>query len=211
VIWVPLLFFDPKPMKRISTRDRSRTVTVVKLVAVIATLVTLTSLSSMAQATQFYVATNGNDASDGSIGAPFLTLTQAQAAVRAALPAATGPVNVWVRGGTYYLAQPLVFSTADSGSQTVPVTYASYSNETAVISGAVRLTPSWSPFGPNTNILAASIGTGYNFDLLFVNGINQVMARYPNYSAATNILNGYAADCILIGRQLFKSVIHLLN
>lgn len=54
-------------------------------------------------AADYFVATNGSDANAGTIGAPFLTLTQAQVAVRAALPTATEPVNVWVRGGAYFV------------------------------------------------------------------------------------------------------------
>ena len=147
-----------------------------------------------AGAVDFYVATTGSDTNAGSFVAPFQTLGKAQLAVRAALPSATGPVHVWVRGGTYYLGSTLEFGTADSGSVSVPVTWSGYSNETAVISGAVPLSPSWSTY--SGNIQVATIGTGFDFDMLFVDNELQVMARYPDYDPNITILNGYASDAI---------------
>ncbi len=143
---------------------------------------------------EFYVATTGSDSNDGTLSAPFLTLSNAQLAVRAALPTATEPIHVWVHGGTYHLSQPLEFTPADSGSASVPVTYAGYSNETAVLSGAIPLSTTWSTY--SENIQVADIGAGLAFDVLFVNDTQQVLARYPNYDATIDILNGYAADAI---------------
>lgn len=150
------------------------------------------------QAVDFYVSTIGNDAHDGSSGAPFLTLAQAQSAVRDVLLSASEPIHVWVEGGTYYLSEPLAFGPLDSGSETVPVTYAGMSNETVVISGAVTLTPSWSSY--SGSILVADIGTGYSFDVLFADGDQQVLARYPDYDEDTVILNGYANESAIVSR-----------
>ena len=149
-------------------------------------------------AADFFVATNGSDANPGTLAAPFLTLTQAQTSVRAALPSATGPLTVWLRGGTYYPGQTIRFAPQDSGSATVPVTYSAYSNEVVTWSGAIRLNPSWSV--SSGNIMVATIATNLDFDGLFVNGAPQVLARYPNYSPGTAILNGYNAACISSNR-----------
>ena len=119
-------------------------------------------------AADYFVATNGSDANAGTIGTPFLTLTQAQAAVRAALPTATEPVNVWVRGGTYYLGQSLEFGPQDSGTSVAPVTYSAYTNETVTLSGAIKLNPTWTTY--SGNIMVANIGAGLDIDGLFVNG-----------------------------------------
>jgi autotransporter-associated beta strand protein len=144
-------------------------------------------------AADFYVAANGNDANPGTISAPYLTLTQAQASVRATLPSATGPINVWVRGGAYYLGQTLNFGPADSGSDTVPVTYSAYSNEVVTLSGAIKLNPTWTTY--SGNIMVANIGTNLDIDGLFVNGLQQVLARYPNYNTNAVILDGYDGTC----------------
>lgn len=49
------------------------------------------------------------------------------------------PGSVWLRGGTYYLSEKLVFSAEDSGSQAASVVYYAYGQELPVISGGVRL------------------------------------------------------------------------
>ncbi|MDF7799088.1 right-handed parallel beta-helix repeat-containing protein [Pontiellaceae bacterium B1224] len=145
-------------------------------------------------ALDYYVATTGNDSHAGSMNAPFQTLEKAQLAVRAALPSAIDPIHVWVRGGTYYLGSALEFGTTDSGSASVPVTYSGYSNETVIISGAIPLSPTWTTH--SGNIQVATVGSGLDFDMLFINNDLQVMARYPNYDEDTAILNGYASDAI---------------
>lgn len=100
------------------------------------------ALCLQAPALDFYVAPSGSDTNAGSYGTPFLTLERAQRAVRSALPTASEGINVWAREGTYYLRAPLEFGVADSGSASVPVSYAAYSNETVVLSGAIPLSVS---------------------------------------------------------------------
>ena len=141
---------------------------------------------------EYYVAGTGSDMNPGTIKSPFLTLEKAQSVVRADLLTATEGITVWIRGGTYYLDQPLVFGPDDSGTASVPVAYKGYADETVVLSGAKLLTPTWSTH--SGNIQVASIGTDLEFDILFANNSQQVLARYPNYDAKTVVLNGYASD-----------------
>ncbi len=149
-------------------------------------------------ALDFYVSPTGDDSNPGTMSEPYATLGQAQAAVRSALLTAFEPINVWVRGGTYTLSDTLEFGTADSGSESVPVTWSGYPGETAVISGGIELSPAWSTY--SGDILAADIGTGLRFDMLFAGTNLQVMARYPDYDEDTVILNGYASDAISSGK-----------
>ncbi len=146
----------------------------------------------------FYVAITGDDANDGSDSAPFRSLARAQLAVRSALPSATEEINVRVGEGTYYLDQALEFGPLDSGSASVPVSYAGVENETVILSGGIPLSPVWSIF--SGDIQVADVGTNLSFDVLFANDEQQVLARYPNYDAETRILNGYAADAISSNR-----------
>ena len=81
----------------------------------------------------FYVSTKGNDAWSGSLpkpnwtgtDGPFATVTRARDAVRA-LKASSGPlsvpVTVLLRGGRYYVTEPLRFGAEDSGTESCPVT-----------------------------------------------------------------------------------------
>ncbi|MCM2369730.1 PDZ domain-containing protein [Aporhodopirellula aestuarii] len=143
---------------------------------------------------EFYVSTTGNDAHPGSITEPFLTLEHAQTEARRAISGATDGVTVWIRGGTYYLADPLVFGPDDSGTEETPVTYAGYADETVVLSGAKKLTPEWTLH--SDTIQVATVGPDLRFDALFVNEIQQTMSRYPNFDPDTIVLNGYAKDAL---------------
>ncbi len=139
-----------------------------------------------------YVATNGNDNAAGTKAAPFQTLAKAQAVVRA-LQRNGKSINVWIRGGIYYLNCPLVFTPADSGSANAPIKYSAYPNENVTISGGVKLSPTWSSWSGNENIKVANIGTDYNFDMLFLNEDKLLtLARYPNYDATKVPLQGCA-------------------
>jgi len=146
-----------------------------------------------------YVSPTGNDGNDGSIGAPYATLTKARDA--ADLVKGSGPVNVWLRGGTYYLTAPVQFNLANTGTVTAPITYKSYTNESAVISGGFKVTTAWTTTTLNgVTVYTTNIGTNKKVDQLFLNGTRQVMARYPNYNWS-QILQGNAADAITIGNN----------
>jgi len=82
----------------------------------------------------YYVAPTGDDANPGSLEKPFATLQRAQQAVRQT------PGPVYLRGGTYYLPESLVFTPQDSGTKDVPVVYQAWQNECPVISGGVGWT-----------------------------------------------------------------------
>ena len=61
-------------------------------------------------AAEYYVAPAGADANSGTVEEPFLTLPRAQQAAREAR-AKGQPVTIFLRAGTYYLTEPLVFTT----------------------------------------------------------------------------------------------------
>jgi len=54
------------------------------------------------------------------------------------------PVTVYLRGGTYELTKPVVFTPRDSGT----VTYCAYPGEQVVISGGRKLDLRWQRLGP---------------------------------------------------------------
>lgn len=69
-----------------------------------------------------------------------------------------------------------------------------YNNEKVVFKGSKIIeTGDWNVY--KGNIMSAQIGTEYDFDVLFCNNEQKIMARYPNYTE-NKILNGYSADCI---------------
>jgi len=76
-----------------------------------------------------YVAPDGDDSNPGTEAKPFATLGHAKDAVRSFKKNVPKPITVFVREGTYYLSEPLVFTPEDSGIELQPITYAAYPGE----------------------------------------------------------------------------------
>jgi len=130
----------------------------------------------------FYVAPHGNDTNTGDEADPFISIVQAQQAVREKIAAGlTGNIRVLVRGGVYELGKPLVFTPQDSGTEKFSITYATVSNEMVVVSGGRRIA-NWTK--GDGNIWTAELpevkdGQWY-FRNLYVNGRRATRARSPN-------------------------------
>ena len=142
------------------------------------------------QAGTFFVSPAGEDANPGTQAKPFATLSRTQEAVRNAIGG--GPVTVWLRGGTYYLPETLVFTAEDAGTTNTPVIWQAWPDEHPVISGGAKLALRWQAF--RDGIMKAQVPAGFITDQLFVNGERQSLARYPNFDPSVRILNGYAKD-----------------
>ena len=143
-----------------------------------------------------FVSTSGDDANPGTQDKPLKTIAAAQAAARAHPNHGKAPLTVAVLPGTYYVGKTIVFTTADSGIAAAPVTYRGYGLPT--LSGGVKLDLTWSAY--KNNIMQATVpssaSTGMSFDVLFLNGQRQIMARYPNYDPTklTTAFQGVASD-----------------
>jgi len=142
------------------------------------------------QTINFYVAPNGNDTWSGRLAAPnaertdgpFATLTRARDAIRElkAQGALMQPVLVLVRGGTYRLSEPLVFTPEDSGTADTPITYTAYPGEKPVLSSGVPIT-GWEKEGKLWTTEVRGVKEGrWDFRQLFVNGQRRPRARIPN-------------------------------
>jgi len=149
------------------------------------------SLSASVWTVEFVVAPSGNDANPGTLAQTFATLPRAQQAARKS--ATKEPVTIFLREGTYALAETMILTAEDSGTQAAPVSYQAYQKEVAIISGGVRLTDlKWVPY--QNGIMQAKVPAGFTTDQLFVNGELQPMARYPNFDPNERHFNGFAAD-----------------
>lgn len=158
--------------------------------AVACGLVVIVSTPVSAAGQAFYVSVGGKDTWSGKLAdpnaagtdGPLASITRAQQAVRqlrikGKLP---GPVTVYIRG-VHRLGAPLVFTPADSGSADCPVTYTSYRNHRAVLSGGSVIS-GWRK-GPGelwrADIPQAKAGK-WRFRQLFVAGKRAARARGPN-------------------------------
>lgn len=145
-----------------------------------------TSLTA-ATPTFFCDAVNGNDANDGTLVSPFLTVGRGIAAVRAAGQGG-GTVNLR-GGGTFYVNATLTLSSVDSGLtiQTYPL-----DAEIAWLSGSVPLTDVvWSPVNTSgANIWRATLAgvPGLaSVEALRDDGSRLIRARYPNADPETGL------------------------
>ncbi len=89
----------------------------------------------------FYVSPVGSDSQAGTIDLPFATIVRAQQAVKAAVAEGVSrEVNVYIRGGVYYLPEGLNFAPSDGGSESCMVSYCGYAQEMPHLFGGQRLT-----------------------------------------------------------------------
>ena len=144
----------------------------------------LMALSGAARAADIYVSPRGTDTNSGLKNAPLASLVRARD-----LAHGKKDVTVHVADGVYYLPETLVFSPVDSG-----VAYKAENEGGAVLSGGSKLDLKWTSY--KDGIFKAKTPKGLAIDQLFINGVNQRMARYPNYDPAkkTEAYQGYAAD-----------------
>lgn len=155
-------------------------------------LLMLPCLAVSLPAAELYVSPVGKASNSGTRSAPLPTLAAARDLARKV--AGREPVTVHVADGIYYLSETLVFTPSDSGSEKFPVVYQAEHEGGAVLSGGLSLELKWKPF--RDGILQATTPAGLSIDQLFLNGVRQQMARYPNYDATktTAAYQGYAAD-----------------
>ncbi len=136
-------------------------------------------------AIDLYVSPDGSDANPGSKEKPLATITKARDAVRPMIAAGLkAPVNVYLRGGTYRLDEPLAFGPQDSGAEEFAVTYAAQPGETVVVSGGRPITGWQRGEGQIWTAPAPGVRESrWKFRHLFVNGRRAVRARTPNVDA----------------------------
>jgi hypothetical protein len=137
-----------------------------------------------------YVATNGSDGWSGTLAAPnpkktdgpFATIQRARDVLRLNAPAAgRSAKQIIVRGGTYYLAAPLVLTPQDSG-----LSIAAYHGERPVISGGKSIA-GWKKSGRLWTAKA-----NWDFRQLRVGNQSQTLARTPNFDAARPTTGGWS-------------------
>jgi hypothetical protein len=181
-----------------------------------------TSLTVFAAA-NFYVAPNGSDQWSGTLptpnasntDGPFASLAMAQNAVRSLIgtnPAL--PLSIMLRNGTYYLplspTNPgaLNFTSADSGTANLQITWQNYPGENPVVSGGTPLGSTW------TNVSGSLWQTQLPantqpFEYLFYNGERRLRSRVAGPSGAGYYVNGGACYSTATGQTVAMSMCNL--
>ncbi|MDB2607084.1 peptide-binding protein, partial [Zobellia sp.] len=152
----------------------------------------LGSMFSTVYALDIYVSPNGSDSNRGTKNRPLATFVAAQKKARAF--AGKESVTIYFADGVYYLPETIVFDPDDSGTEKHPILYRAQNEGGAVLSGGMKLELTWKPY--KDGVFKAKTPKGIVIDQVFVDGLNQRMARYPNYDASkkTDAYQGYAAD-----------------
>jgi len=142
----------------------------------------------------FFVSKEGDDANPGTEDKPFATLKRARDAIRALKREQEGlkqSVSVIVRGGKYYLDEPLVLTAEDSGTKEWEITYTAYPGEQPILSGGRRVI-GWKPY--RDSILHAELPEGHweinKVRLLTFNGELQRRARWPRPDSPEDPFSG---------------------
>lgn len=143
-----------------------------RLVALVA-IILLTSPILWAQQS-IYVSPDASKGGKGTIQSPYSSIGEAKSAIRKINKKMKGDITVYLRGGTYHLSSPLIFSEEDSGMNGFHVIYKAYENETPVISGGQSVTK-WKPT-VQRNVYCAPFNSDKKLRALFVNGKRARMA-----------------------------------
>ena len=144
------------------------------------------------RAAELFVSPQGNDAWSGrqaepnaaKTDGPLATVHRAQQIVRSwkGQPGRSGPLVVALRGGTYFLSQPIHFGPEDSGTAQVPIVYEAYGQQRPILSGGVKL-DGWrvSDDGRWHKILDDVKAGKWSFTQLFVNDQRRFRPRLPKH------------------------------
>jgi len=153
-------------------------------------------MNVVAYAENFYVSPSGSDKNPGTISNSFATIQKARDTVRVLISKGLDSnVTIYMRAGTYFLDDSLVFDDRDSGTKKYSVTYCAYPKEKVIISGGVKIT-NWQK--KDNNIWTAyidDIKTGkWEFSQLFTGDKRLTRARFPNegqYLIVQNVKNNF--------------------
>ncbi len=146
---------------------------------IFASVVLMACQSPFAQV--IYVSVKGNDQHPGTKAKPIASFSKAQELVR---KSGEATAKVIFLAGTYYLPETVRFTDKDSKSSVV---YMAEKEGAVVISGGKQLQLQWTK--SSKGWFTASIPSGTIIDQLYINGVRQRMARFPNAVAGKNVFD----------------------
>ena len=147
-------------------------------------LIVFFAISCFAKPLRIHVAADGDDSGTGSISQPFQTISRAKQEVRKWIRSGyVGKIEVIISGGVYRLAEPLHFSTEDSGNKNLMIVYRAKKGEMVIISGGITITDIRTKSGV-WYVELPEMEMHHAYDL-YVNGRRAVRARTPNSGMIT--------------------------
>jgi hypothetical protein len=135
-----------------------------------------TSPASEESMVDLYVSPQGSDRNPGTLERPFATLQHTRDVIRTINQDMNGPIQVFLREGTYPITETLAFTQQDSGTNGFPIIYQAYQGEVPVISGGVQVS-GWEPVSGEPYWHLQVPATIQPFRNLYVNGQRAVRAQ----------------------------------
>ena len=127
-----------------------------------------------------YVSPRGNDKNPGTKDKPVASFNKAKQLISELTD--HQPHRVIFGRGTYYLPETIQLTSQVNG-----VTFMAEEEGTVILSGGSLLSPEWKPAG--NGIYMAKIKGNPVIDQLYINGIRQRMARFPNAVPGKNVFD----------------------
>ncbi len=149
------------------------------------------ALPVMGQSCRIYISPSGSDRNNGTKERPVASLHRAQALWRQARAQGKArEIRVVLRRGVYYPDSTLILTPEDHSLE-----ISAWPGEAVTISGARPLQVNWKP--SSRNILCTRVPSSVQtMDRLFVDGEQQIPARYPNYDSSARFYHGTAKDAL---------------
>ncbi|HEX9061892.1 MAG TPA: carbohydrate-binding protein, partial [Clostridia bacterium] len=166
--------------------------TLLIIVSVLSTNVLFISNAAEVIQTAYYVSPTGSDSNPGTIDAPFQTITKARDVVRTINSNMTGDIYIYLRGGTYNIADTITFGPKDSGTNGYRIYYQAYQGETPVLNGATKVT-GWTQY--SGNIFKATLNRSTKLRNLYVNDQRALMT-----SKTVTARGGYGSYSVTAGQ-----------
>jgi hypothetical protein len=138
-----------------------------------------------------YVSPEGNDSANGlEITSPLKTITGALKQAKENTQNITGETRIILMDGNYPLDESIRI---DLDTYIGPLSIEAANPGKVVIKGSKLIVGSWQKYKGSIMQMKTSIEVS-PYAQLFVDGIEMILARYPNYDSAVSHYNGYAAD-----------------
>lgn len=169
-------------------RDFAKLIKTAASAVLIAGFLAVTPLASAELS--YYVAPEGADTADGTIGAPFASLEKARDTIRSlSTEQRRQNIRVLLRGGTYQLDRTFVLGLRDGGPLGLNVSYEAFPGETPVLDSGIEITgwkkatvyPQGTPRGAKGNLWVAVMpeGLGRFYSLFDEDGfIDRARAKF---------------------------------
>jgi hypothetical protein len=136
-------------------------------------------------AQSIYVSTLGDDRNPGTKEKPVASFDRAQVLV--SKTPGSEAINVIFASGTFYLANTVIIKAGNSMGSHSSVTYQAAQEGQTILSGGSLLNLRWQPAGKG--IFEADVPVNSSIDQLYINGMRQRMARYPNAVEGKNVFD----------------------